>query len=104
ALTAEPVLREPQHHPDARRGEPGMPVDLLRDVAGNDLADEPAAVDAHVEDREARVAPPIALLVERADDRTDVWLEEARAGGDERQASVERGERVESQGEVAERD
>ena len=97
-------LGQPEHHPDAGGGEAGVPVDLLRDVAGDDLADQAAAVDAHVEDREARVATAIALLVQRADDRAHIGFEQARAGGDEREAAVERREGVEREGEVAQRD
>ena len=51
--------------------------------------DEGAEVDAHVEDREAGVAPGAVVGVEIADDRADVGLEQAGAEDDQQQAEEE---------------
>ena len=50
-----------------------------------ELGDERAEVDAHVEDGEAGIPSPVALLVERADDGGDIGFEEAVADRDHRQ-------------------
>ena len=54
ALPSEPVLHDADRHADAGRRKPGVPVHALREVPRNDRAHERAAVDPHVEDREAR--------------------------------------------------
>ena len=60
-LLAEDVLRQAKGHADAGAGEAEVPVDALREIAGDQRADEGAEVDAHVEDREARIAAAVAL-------------------------------------------
>jgi hypothetical protein len=60
ALPSEPVLHDADRHADAGGRKPGVPVHALREIARDDRAHERAAVDPHVEDREAGVAPPIA--------------------------------------------
>ena len=81
-----------------------MPVDALRNVARDDWAEHRAGVDPHVEDREARVAPGIALGIQRADECADAWFEEARADHDEGETGVEERQRLEHQREVPEHD
>ena len=83
-LPPEHVLDEPERAcPTPAAGEPEVPVDLLGEAAGDDGPDEGAEVDAHVEDREAGVAPRVARLVERAHQRADVGLQQAGADDDE---------------------
>ena len=101
---AEGVLDQAGGHADAGGGKADVPVDALGEVAGDEWAEERAEVDAHVEDREACVAAAVAGFVERADERADVWLEQAGAECDEGQARVEERERLEGQDEVSERD
>ena len=46
----------PKRHADAGAREAEVPVDALREVAGDERPEERAEVDPHVEDREAGVA------------------------------------------------
>src|SRR3546814_2990192 len=55
----------------------------LAEIAGDDGARRRADIDAHVEDREGRIAAGVALAVELADDGGDVGLEEPDAHDDE---------------------
>ena len=87
-----PAAPKPQCQP--QRG-------LSAEVAAHDLAQERADVDAHVEDGEAGVAPPVALLIELPDHRRRVHLEEAGADRDQRQADEERRHRRHREHEVA---
>ena len=49
----------------------------------------PAQIDAHVKDREARIAPPVALRIELPHHRADVGLEQSRAENQQPQAGIE---------------
>ena len=89
-LGAEHVLDEAEHHPDAGGAEADVPVDALTEIAADQRRDERAEVDAHVEDREAGVAPLVVVRVELADDHADVALEQAGAEDDQDQAEIER--------------
>jgi len=82
-------LHQPERHPYARAGEAEVPVDLLREVSGDERPEERAEVDPHVEDREPRVAAFVSLLVQRADQGAHVGLEETGSDHDARQAGVE---------------
>ena len=63
-----------------------------------------AGVDAHVEDREAGIAPRVARLVERADQRAHAWLQQAGADHDQRRGPIEEGQGRRHQREVAQHD
>ena len=95
-------------HADAGRAEAPVPADALAEEAGDERRDERADVDAHVEDREAGVAPRAAFRIQIADDRRDVRLEQPGAEDDEDEAEEERHwpreHRRERDREVAERD
>ena len=93
----------PSAIPTPAAGEADVPVDALRQIAGDERPDERAEVDPHVEDREAGVAARVARLVERSDERADVRLEQPGAEHDQREAGVEEGQRLEGEREVAER-
>ena len=98
---AEHVLDQAEHHAEAGRGEAEVPVDALREIAGDQRPDECAEVDPHVEDREPGVAPRVARRVQRSDDRADVRLQQAGADDDQGEAGVEEWQRLEGQREVA---
>src|SRR5690606_41393644 len=73
--------------------------------AGHDGAEEPAEVDAHVEDREARIATRTSFRVKVRDHRADVRFQQPDAADDDDQAQVEgRGDTTESKQQVSERD
>ena len=82
----------PKSHPDAGRGKAGVPADPLAEKAAHQRRDEGAEVDPHVVDREAGVAPFIAVRVQLADEHADVAFEQTRADHDQHQAEVERGD------------
>ena len=73
-------------HSDAGEAKTGPPAEIIGKQRAEQLAQNRSQVDAHIEDGEAGVAPPIALLVQRADDRRNVRLEETVADGDQRQS------------------
>ena len=100
----EHVLHQSQRHADRGASKTKMPVDSLRDVARDDRAEHRAGVDPHVEDREARVAPGIALRIQRPDERADARLQQARADHDERETGIEEGQRGKHEREVPEHD
>src|SRR5436305_538089 len=85
-----------------------MPADFLAEYAGDDLSEEAAGVDSHVEDRESCVASRTAFGVEVTDDRRDVRLEETGPEDDENESDEKRNlalrETGEADGYVAERD
>src|SRR5262245_4886178 len=84
------VLNQAERHPDASRSEADMPVDILAEVTAYQRRDERANVDAHVKDREARVAALVFRTVELADNRARVRFEQPRAQDDQYQSYVER--------------
>ena len=57
---ARHVLHEPERHADAGAGKAQVPVDPLREIAGDEGAERRAQVDPHVEDREPGVAARVA--------------------------------------------
>src|SRR5690606_18997962 len=69
---------EPRDHAHTGGAEAPVPAEAraAREVAADERAKEAAQIDAHVEDREASIATRVALLVELADHRRDVRLEE----------------------------
>src|ERR1700755_2261830 len=67
-----------------------MPADRLGEEARHQLTQERAQVDAHVKDREARVAPRAAFGIKVADDRGDVRFQKPRAADDEHEPEEER--------------
>ncbi len=102
---AEQELGEAQGHADAGQGEAQVPVDLLADGADDQRGGEGTEVDAHVEDGEAAVpARVVGPVVEVADHRRDVGLEQARAERDQREAGEERHTDRQGQQEVADHD
>ncbi len=103
-LLPEDVLDDSEEHADAGAREPGMPVHFLREVPGDDRAEEGAEVDAHVENGEPRVPAVIARLVERSDEDRNVRLQKAGADDDQREPGVERREHLEREREMPHRD
>src|SRR6185369_17838626 len=73
-------------HPDGCQAESRPPADANGKQRAEELRNQRAKVDPHVEDGEAGVAASVPLLVQGSDDGRDVRLEEAIADGDERQA------------------
>ncbi|MNV39295.1 hypothetical protein D3C71_1308690 [compost metagenome] len=63
--------------------------DLTGKPAGDHRGDHRTEVDAHVEDREARIAAHVALQVQLADQGRDDRLEQTVADDDGRQAQLE---------------
>src|SRR5262249_28484929 len=82
AFAANNVLNQAESHPDARRAEAEMPIDLLAEEAGHERRGEGADVDSYVKDREARVAPLVLRAVEFADNRAHVRLKQPRPKDD----------------------
>src|SRR5690606_449601 len=82
--------RETDDHADTGRTEAPVPADLLTQEPRDKLAEEGTDVDAHVEDREARVAALAAFRIQVPDNRRDVRLEQTRAEDDQDQAQEER--------------
>ena len=103
-LPSSNVLNESEHHPHTGAREPEMPVDALREIAGDERSQRGAEVDAHVEDREAGVAPRVVRVVQRPDDAAHVRLEQSGADDDECQPGVEERQRVKREREVADGD
>ncbi len=118
-LPAEPVLDDAEEH--AQGADPESPVPGRRGVephplqhslepgalgesADDQRRDERAEVDAHVEDREAGVAPQVLLAVQLTDDGAHVRLQEPGAENDERQAEVEEFRARHRQAQLAEHD
>src|SRR5262249_54399496 len=66
-----------------------LPADVLAEVAADERREEGTEVDADVEDHEGAIAARIALLVQIADLRRDVRLEEAVADDEEEEARIE---------------
>ena len=100
----EGVLNQPADHPDSRCAKSNVPVHALPEIAAHQRRDEGAEVDAHVVDREARVATMILRSVETSHDDRGIALEEAGADHDECETQIERCERGKRHAEVAGRD
>ena len=73
----------------------------LGEPAHDQRRGERAEIDAHVEEREASVAPRIAVRIESADERADARLEETGAERDQDEPRVEGRYGIERQGVVA---
>ena len=84
------VLHQAERHQHAARGERRSPAVVHGQPARDDRTEERAQVDAHVEDREARVAPTAAFRVQIGDHGADVRLQQSDAADDDDQAAVER--------------
>src|SRR5207244_1998389 len=97
---AEDVLRQTKHHADAGACESDMPVNSLRDVAGDDGTQKSSEVDSHVKDRKAGIAPRVVLFVERTNHGTDVGFQQPRSDDDQRKTRIEEWQCVECQCEV----
>ena len=80
-------------HAGHRQAEAVLPAVGFSDVAAQERRNGGAEIDAHVEEREPRVALAWILAVECADDRGDVRLEETVAD-DQQAQSAEKGERL----------
>jgi hypothetical protein len=93
-------MRQAEQHADAGRREAEMPIDALRQISGDERANERAEVDTHVEQGEPGVAAGVSLPIERADERAYVRLQQAGADDDEAQACVEERQRLEREREV----
>src|SRR5581483_2761424 len=105
-LASPEIDEEAKQHADAGGGEAPMPAEALAlpKSAADDRPEAGTDVDAHVEDREPRVAPRIALAIDLPDHGGHVRLEEAGADDDQPQADVEHGHAGEREGEVTGRD
>jgi hypothetical protein len=99
-LAAEDVLNDADHHADAGRRKPDVPVDPLTEIPANQRRDERAEVDAHVENRIPRIAPHVVGRIQPPDDHADVTLEQARTDDDQHQAEIERGKRWQRHAEM----
>ncbi len=101
-LASHCVDAQAQGHADGGRAEaPVEPLAFLQ-PAGDQRADQPACVDAHVEDGEAGVAAFVLLSVQAAHQRGGVGLEPAGADAHQHQAGDEAGNaRQERQRNVA---
>src|SRR5688572_25160561 len=90
------VLDERERHTHTGRREPVVPTDpgralsRLAEPRADEWPEEPADVDAHVENRKSCVALGALLGVQVADDGADIWLEEAGPEHDEKEAEIER--------------
>ena len=91
-LAGEGVLRQADRHAECRGGEAPVEAGLLLQQPGQQRAEQGADVDAHVEQREARIAARVVLVVERADQRRGVGLDTPGAEGDQHQAEPDAGE------------
>ena len=85
----EPELDYAERHTHAGKREAEVPVDALPRVTADQRSDRGADVNAHVKDREARVAAQVCGSIELADDRADVGLEQARPAYHDTQARIE---------------
>src|SRR6266480_5913392 len=103
-MASDHVLNEAGGHADARTCEADVPVDPLRQIAGDERTEQRAEINPHVEDGEPRVAPRIARRVERADERAHVRLQQSGTEDDEDEAGIEEWKRPEREREVAQRD
>ncbi len=99
---AEQVLHQAQRHADTGQREAQVPAHLLADGPDDQRGHEGTEVDAHVEDGEAAVAARVVRpVVQVADHRGDVGLQQAGADGDQAEAHEERGRGRHGQQEVA---
>ena len=100
-FAAQHVLHDANRHADARRGKARVPAHALAQIAAHERRQERAEVDAHVENREAGVAPLVFGRVELADDHADVALEQPGANHDQDEPEVEGHDRRHGHREVA---
>src|SRR6188474_3116904 len=90
---AQHVLHDSEHHADASRRKSHVPVHALTEISADERREKRARVDAHVVDREAGVTPPVALLIELADEHADVRLEQSCSDDDDQKTEIERRDR-----------
>src|SRR5712691_2359182 len=87
--------------PIAREDHPSLDFETLAERAGDPRRDECAEVDAHVENRETRVAPRVLRGIERSDNRAYVWFQETRADDDQSEAGEEEWQAGDGHAEMA---
>ena len=80
--------RQPGEHADPRGAETVIPAVGLAEIAAQYRGAKGADVDAHVEEREARIAPCIARTVEAPDQRGNIRLEKPDTDDDKRKGGV----------------
>ncbi|MEZ5459989.1 MAG: hypothetical protein R3E65_11990 [Steroidobacteraceae bacterium] len=86
AAPRDDELRDAEQHADAGGEEARAPAVLqcwAYKKKRDQRADEGADVDAHVEDREARIAPAAAFRIQLGDDGRDVGLQQPDADDDD---------------------
>ncbi len=76
-------------HADAGRAEAVLPAEGFTEPAAQQRGDERADVDAHVENRKARITTRVVLGIQLADDRRDIGLQVPDAHHDQREGQVE---------------
>ncbi len=102
---AEQELGQTQAHAERGEREAEVPVDALTDGADDQRGREGAQVDPDVEDREATVtARVVRAVVEVADHRGDVGLQQAGTDRDQTEAGEEGARRRQRQREVTQHD
>ena len=76
-MSGKSILSQANQHEYASRAETIVPAHTLTKIAANQLTDERAQIDAHVENREAGIASRTAvILVQLSDHGADVGLEQ----------------------------
>ena len=98
------VLDQADHHAHAGTGEPDVPIDLLPQRSHDERRDKRPDVDPDVEDREPRITSRVIVVVEGANHRTRVRLQQPGADDDQAQTEIERRDCGDRHAEVAERD
>ena len=78
-----------QQHADTGHQEAGVPAIAFGHGARDDARQQCTDVDAHVEDGEGTITAVIALLIEVADHRGDVGLEQAVADDQQAEADIQ---------------
>ena len=92
---------EGQGHADGGRREAGVVAVVVLEPSGHQRGEEGADVHGHVEQLEAAVAPRVVIVVEAADDRGQVRLDEPRPDGDADDPDPRQGRPGDRQADVA---
>src|ERR1044072_6616125 len=79
-----------KQHPNTGCAKAPMPTNSLAQKSGNELTRKRSKIDAHVKDREARVAPRTAFRIPLTDDCRHVWFQKSSAEDDQDEADEER--------------
>src|SRR5207237_2810162 len=108
-LTSDDVLDQPKRHAHAGCAKAPMPRTVWIEPHRSDEVLEPlrlsqkannyrrkkrAEIDTHVKNRKARVAPLVLLMIQLADHRADVRLQQSGPACNQNQARVEIRDRV----------